>query len=316
MSVCHQLARSTLPSMASTSGCSSRGVMTGWPSVTVPNCAANVGLLGGGEVLVAEEDHMMGVEGLPDLGHHRLAERLGQVDAVDLRADDRGEGPDVEPGGDRHGVLGMGSSVPHRWDLLNPRAWADPRPPGPDPPPRRSDWMWGSQHAEPVGAHGHGPGTTRAMTAATIQAAQLLAVVPGGEPADGHRRGRPAARRRPGAARRLAGPVPGPSGRLLAPWPERVPLDTEVTEETACDGYVRQPDRVRHRGHHVGPRLPAGPRRPGRHPGPAVLAVHGHGPGKSRVCGLEPDDAPGRRLRRRAGPAGPRGAGARPALLR
>ena len=28
-------------------------------------------------------------------------------------------------------------------------------------------------------------------------------------------------------------------------------------------------------------------------PGSAVLAVHGHGPGKSRVCGLEPDDPPG-----------------------
>ena len=41
MSVCHQLARSTLPSMASTSGCSSMGVMTGCPSVTTPNCPAN-----------------------------------------------------------------------------------------------------------------------------------------------------------------------------------------------------------------------------------------------------------------------------------
>jgi fermentation-respiration switch protein FrsA (DUF1100 family) len=30
-----------------------------------------------------------------------------------------------------------------------------------------------------------------------------------------------------------------------------------------------------------------------RSPGSAVLAVHGHGPGKSRVCGLEPADEPG-----------------------
>ena len=30
-----------------------------------------------------------------------------------------------------------------------------------------------------------------------------------------------------------------------------------------------------------------------RTPGTAVLAVHGHGPGKSRVCGTEPDDPPG-----------------------
>ena len=51
-------------------------------------------------------------------------------------------------------------------------------------------------------------------------------------------------------------------------------------------------------------------------PGSAVLAVHGHGPGKSRICGLEPDDPPGGRLRRRAGPAWPRGAGAGPAVLR
>ena len=55
-----------------------------------------VGLLGGGELLVAEEDHVVGVEGLPDLGHHRLAQRPGQVDAVDLRADDGRQGPDVE----------------------------------------------------------------------------------------------------------------------------------------------------------------------------------------------------------------------------
>ena len=78
-----------------------------------PELRGELGLLGGGEVLVAEEDHVMGVEGLPDLGHHRLAERLRQVDAVDLRSDDRGQRPDIEPGGDRHGILAMGSSVPH-----------------------------------------------------------------------------------------------------------------------------------------------------------------------------------------------------------
>ncbi len=79
----------------------------------------------------------------------------------------------------------------------------------------------------------------------------------------------------------------------LAPWPDRVPLDVEVTEEVSVDGYRRSrivfdveadmsvpayllvpEDRVA--------------------PGSAVLAVHGHGPGKSRVCGIDdPDGAPG-----------------------
>ena len=40
-SVCHQLARSTLPSMARTSGLSSIEGSTGCASVTVPNWRAN-----------------------------------------------------------------------------------------------------------------------------------------------------------------------------------------------------------------------------------------------------------------------------------
>ena len=78
MSVCHQLARSTLPSMASTSGCSSMARDDRVPLGDHAELAGEVGLLGGGELLVAEEDHVMGVEGLPDLGHHRLAERPGR----------------------------------------------------------------------------------------------------------------------------------------------------------------------------------------------------------------------------------------------
>ena len=50
-------------------------------------------------------------------------------------------------------------------------------------------------------------------------------------------------------------------------------------------------------------------------PGPAVLAIHGHGPGKSLVCGIEPG-GPGRRLRARARVARLRRARARPARLR
>ena len=78
----------------------------------------------------------------------------------------------------------------------------------------------------------------------------------------------------------------------LGPWPRPVPPDTEVTEETACDGYVRRrivfdtEDTMS---------VPAYLLVPDDRttPGSAVLAVHGHGPGKSRICGLEPDDPPG-----------------------
>lgn len=78
----------------------------------------------------------------------------------------------------------------------------------------------------------------------------------------------------------------------LAPWPRPVPLDPEVTEEVDCDGYVRR--RVVFDSEEL-MSVPAFLLVPkGRaDPGPAVLAVHGHGPGKSRVCGTEPDDPPG-----------------------
>jgi dienelactone hydrolase len=78
----------------------------------------------------------------------------------------------------------------------------------------------------------------------------------------------------------------------LAPWPEPVPVNTEVTEEVVCQGYVRErivfdtEDTMSVPAYLLVPE--------GRTaPGPAVLAVHGHGPGKSRICGTEPDDPPG-----------------------
>jgi dienelactone hydrolase len=77
----------------------------------------------------------------------------------------------------------------------------------------------------------------------------------------------------------------------LAPWPEQVALDLEVTEETACDGYTRSrvvfdtEDTMSVPAYLLVPDGLASP-------GPAVLAVHGHGPGKSLICGLEPDAAP------------------------
>jgi dienelactone hydrolase len=81
-------------------------------------------------------------------------------------------------------------------------------------------------------------------------------------------------------------------GELLAPWPEPVPLDLEITEEVACDGYVRQ--RVIFDTEHL-MSVPAYLLIPDDRvaPGSAVLAVHGHGPGKSRVCGLDPEGVPG-----------------------
>ncbi len=81
-------------------------------------------------------------------------------------------------------------------------------------------------------------------------------------------------------------------GRILGPWPERVPLDLEVTEETGCDGYLRRrivfdtEDTMSVPAYLLVPEARTAP-------GSAVLAVHGHGPGKSLVCGLEPEGAPG-----------------------
>ncbi len=79
---------------------------------------------------------------------------------------------------------------------------------------------------------------------------------------------------------------------LLAPWPERVPLELEVTEEVSCEGYRRSRVVFDTEGTMSVPAYLLVPE--GRVvPGSAVLAVHGHGPGKSRVCGLDPEAAPG-----------------------
>ena len=80
-SVCHQLARSTLPSMASTSRLSSMEGSTGWASVTIPNWRAKCGLLVGRERLVAEEDDVVGVERVADGGHHLGRQRERDVHA-------------------------------------------------------------------------------------------------------------------------------------------------------------------------------------------------------------------------------------------
>ncbi len=86
--------------------------------------------------------------------------------------------------------------------------------------------------------------------------------------------------------------------RALAPWPVPVPLNLEVTDETETDedgsalGYRRQrivfdtEDTMSVPAYLL---IPDGRQTPGT----AVLAAHGHGPGKSRVCGTEPGDPPG-----------------------
>ncbi len=101
---------------------------------------------------------------------------------------------------------------------------------------------------------------------------------------------------------------------LLGPQPSRVPLNVETLESTACDGYRREKivfdteDTMSVPAYLLVPDA-----RIGRPPGAAVLACHGHGPGKAQAVGLEHTDMPNAdyalatrpaRLRRpRAGPA-------------
>jgi dienelactone hydrolase len=84
-----------------------------------------------------------------------------------------------------------------------------------------------------------------------------------------------------GRRRRLA--------ELLGPEPEAVPLNFEVLESTACDGYRR--DKVVFDSEDT-MSVPAyllvpDHRASSGEPGAAVLACHGHGPGKGQAVGLE-----------------------------
>jgi len=78
---------------------------------------------------------------------------------------------------------------------------------------------------------------------------------------------------------------------LLGEWPSAVPPDLEVLEEVCADGYLRQAvvfdseDTMSVPAYLLIPNDRVAP-------GPAVLAIHGHGPGKSVVCGLETTEAP------------------------
>jgi dienelactone hydrolase len=75
---------------------------------------------------------------------------------------------------------------------------------------------------------------------------------------------------------------------LLGPSPEPVPLDVETTDSVDCGPYQRE--RLvfdTERTMSVPAFLLTPHVRRDAAPGPAVLAIHGHGPGKSLVCGIE-----------------------------
>jgi dienelactone hydrolase len=78
---------------------------------------------------------------------------------------------------------------------------------------------------------------------------------------------------------------------LLGRLPEPVPLDLETLEIAECDGYRRYKvvfDTEETMSVPAYLLVPDGRARPG----PGILAVHGHGPGKATVVGLEPTEAP------------------------
>jgi dienelactone hydrolase len=78
---------------------------------------------------------------------------------------------------------------------------------------------------------------------------------------------------------------------LLGARPEPVPLDLEVLESVQCEGYRREKlvfdteDTMSVPAYLL---IPDGRTTPG----PAVLACHGHGPGKSQAVGLAHTEAP------------------------
>lgn len=73
---------------------------------------------------------------------------------------------------------------------------------------------------------------------------------------------------------------------LLGRQSERVPLDLEVRESIDCGSYLRESIVF---DTEPGMSVPAFLLVPHERtePGPAILAQHGHGPGKSEVCGLD-----------------------------
>jgi len=76
---------------------------------------------------------------------------------------------------------------------------------------------------------------------------------------------------------------------MLGPRPTRVPLEVETTESVECGAYSRERVVFDTEGTMSAPAYLLVPdERREQPPGPAVLAIHGHGPGKSVLCGVEP----------------------------
>jgi dienelactone hydrolase len=72
---------------------------------------------------------------------------------------------------------------------------------------------------------------------------------------------------------------------MLEPAPEPVPLDLEVTESVDCGPYRRERVVFDTEATMAVPAYLLVPH-DRVEPGPAVLAIHGHGPGKARICGV------------------------------
>ena len=102
---------------------------------------------------------------------------------------------------------------------------------------------------------------------------------------------------------------------LLGQLPARVPLNIETLETVACDGYQRHSIVFDTEDVMSVPAYLLVPD-DRRTPGPAVLAVHGHGPGKSIVVGLETTDAPNGDYAHQLAQAGVCGPRSRPAVFR
>ena len=88
-----------------------------------------------------------------------------------------------------------------------------------------------------------------------------------------------------------AGGPTWPDRSCWAPFRVRVPLNPETLESVQCDGYRRDKivfDSEEDMSVPAYLLVPDGRTEPGS----AVLAIHGHGPGKSQVVGLEHTDMP------------------------
>jgi dienelactone hydrolase len=79
--------------------------------------------------------------------------------------------------------------------------------------------------------------------------------------------------------------------RLIGQRPDRVPLDLEVRGSDDLENYRRDSVVFDTEAHMSVPAYLLVPH-DRTSPGPAVLAIHGHGPGKDLVCGLASTEAP------------------------